>query len=506
MGQDTRVLASPTTPFACLVEREQVSVLGGPSGLAPLAEVGLAAGSDVAVVGDHLAVLAPTGQLYVVDPRGDRGPVVVAELALAPASRLAATTTNHALVMIGDGSAVIEITNRGHTTCARLPPRVRLDRCAASGLPDQFLIACGDVIEEWSAISRAPVRRFHLDRPIAEGWIGGTPRHVWAVTDDELVAIKRDGTSRPSRIALPEPVALAVGDGLGAVAIIGATSRRAWIVRIGDRTITPLCEGPIGDLALGRDAAVILGDDGTPAQIPYGANKPLVIAVPRVRAIGRRDIEPPGDWRDELVAWMKRSAPPAQLPACTPVRDVAARLAIDARDIGVLFACYAARLCGHDGATFADLVEHTPGRWTEVLGRGSLRASGAFVWHGARVHLAPEVVALLDEHAPIHGHVYEGMHTRATVRRIVAPAGIDLDAIAAWAAPTLGALLVPNARGVREPSRFLLEARARDIAPLVAWRRAAWPHLDHAVVVVDDARVATELGPVALTWAIAAAA
>ncbi len=483
--------------FGCRIERDEITILDG---LAPVGEIGIPAGADVNWVGNQIAVLAPDGTLFVVDPSG---PTVTSEHVLAPESRIAAATEHHLLVTHRDGVSLVELGAR--TSVARVPVRLRPELCAASGHGEQFLIASGDVIEEWSASSRSPVRRFHLDRACEGGWLGGNARHVWFAAGDELLAIKRDGTAPPSRIALPEPIAFACGDA-SVVAIIGAESRRAWLVRIGDRSVMPLCDA-VAEVALGRDAALVLSETGSLEQI---ATRPTakvrdITPITRVPAANVATPEVREDWRDRLVAWMKAGAPKPQLPACPPILEVAARCAIDERDAGVLLACYGARLCGHDGATFADLVELTPGRWSEVLGHGTLGASGALIWHRSRVHLAPEVVAVLDGAAPIHCVLREGRANERLVR-VVAPSGIELDAIAEWVAPLVGAVLAPNARGLHAPARFLFEARVRGISPLVPWRRAAWPRLGRGVIVVDDPRVAPELGPIAATWAVAAAA
>lgn len=250
----SKVLASPTTPFACLVEPDQVVVVAGQT---RIAEIGVPADAEVALIGDHVAVLGPDGVLYVVDPLREAGPTVVAQLAVPAGSRIVAATTNHAILALPDGHAIVELLDRGGATFKRLPIRLELDACAPSGLPDRFLLAHGDVIEEWNAIARAPVRRYHLDRTIGAP-IGGTARHVWAIAGDALVVIRRAGHSPPTRIALPEPAAVAIADGTGAVAIVGAITRRAWLVRLAERAITPLCDGPIDELALERTAAWVI--------------------------------------------------------------------------------------------------------------------------------------------------------------------------------------------------------------------------------------------------------
>lgn len=537
------VVASPGTPFACVVEPYQIRVLELPS-LAPIAEIGIDPGTDVAVVGAYVGVLAASGRLYVVDPRANEGPSVVAELDVERGSRIVAASGNHLLIATSACDGIVEVSDNGKATLSRLPVRVKLGIAGPAGVPEQFVLANAGALEEWSAASRSPVRRFRLDRPINAGWVGASARHLWFVADserDHLIAIKRDGTAPPVRIPLPEPAARVVGDSSGVVAIIGEASRRAWLVRLGDRSVVPMHAGPVDDLALCHGSVLVLAPDSAPELVPLPTaatlpqpdraeqvrtqEVPHATLVPAPSARDQLDawkervadephrvvVEPRG-WRDELVAWMRQPARSlGDLPCRSPdpVRDVAGRLEIDDCDVAFLYAVYGARLCGNDGVSFADLVDLTAGRWDEALGRGKLRHSGAFVWRRARVYLAPEIAATLDELAPTYGTVVPSAIAARSRVRIVAPRGVPLEAIGAWAAPSLGSLLVPNPRGLCAPARFLLEAKVRGLAPLVPWLYPSWPvgvHPERAVVVVDDARISADLAPIGMVWPVSAAA
>ena len=47
----------------------------------------------------------------------------------------------------------------------------------------------------------------------------------------------------------------------------------------------------------------------------------------------------------------------------------------------------------------------------------------------------------------------------------------------------------------------MLEARARGVAPLIAWRRMQELPSEPAVIAIDDRAIALQLGvPIALTW------
>jgi len=211
-------------------------------------------------------------------------------------------------------------------------------------------------------------------------------------------------------------------------------------------------------------------------------------------------------WRDALGAWARASlrgsrGDPPHLAACT-LHDVGARLGFDEQDRYVLWLVYGARLCGLDVAPI-DLVHLCPNRWDDALGGGRLAALGVLEWRRNRVVLVPEVRAALDELAPLFGTVVPNA-TNATGRVAIVSAGEpDYAAIGKWAARELGALLVPNARGLQHPARLVLEARARKLAPLLPAHDTSLRATRDgpAVIVVDDPTTASKLElAVALTW------
>jgi hypothetical protein len=546
-ADDLRVLVSRDGALACLIEPRQILVTSLPT-LARLAEVGLAEDTDVAIAGDYLVALARSGTLHVVDPDAREGPEKVGELLLEAGSRILACSGEHVLVQVGSSGAAFVAVAR-QPTLWRLPSRTAVGAGGAAAAADHFILVVGGVLEEWSAVSRSPLRRFRLDKPVAARFVGGGARHVWFVAEadlDHVVALPLAGAGRPQQIELPEPATRVAGDPSGlSLAIVGERTGAVTLVQLAERTATALHAGRVGDIAwrgahtlvCTAESMIELVDIARPSA-GNGQREPLVEAVdPRVapalstherlaawkERVSRGEPEEQADlevvipgpsvvheapvvtvheWRDAIAAWTRRTLagsrgePP--LLAAGPLYDVGHRLEISAEDAPFLWLVYGARLCGLDGLAPADLVNATPGRWNEALGRGRLAATGAFAWRRARVHLVPEIAAALDELPPRWGTIAASAVVAERTAAVVVPPDVDLEEIGAWAAPHLGPLLVPSQRGLAHPHRLALEARARGLALLV---RAAEVPRQLAVIVVDDAAAAAALQlAVALTY------
>ncbi len=544
---ELRIVVSRDGALACLVEPRQILVTSLPT-LARLAEIGLAEDTDVAIVGEYLIALARSGTLHVVDPDARQGPEKVGELQLEAGSRILACSGEHLLVQLGGSGAGFVAVAR-QPTLWRLPSRTQVGAGGAAGAADHFILVVGGVLEEWSAVSRSPLRRFRLDKPVAARHVGGGARHVWYVAEADLehvVAVPLAGAGRPQSIELPEPAARVAGDASGAsLAVVGARTGAVTLVALAERTATALHAGRVGDIAwrgahtlvCTADSMIELVDIARPSAGNGQREESIEAVDPRVspamstherlaawkERVSRREPDEVADlevvipgpsvvhevpvvtvheWRDAIAAWTRRTLagsrgePP--LLAAGPLYDVGHRLDIPAEDAPFLWLVYGARLCGLDGLAPADLVNATPGRWNEALGRGRLAATGAFAWRRARVHLVPEVAAALDELPPRWGAIAPSAVVAERTVAVVAPAEVELAAIGAWAAPHLGPLLVPSPRGLWHPRRLALEARARGLALLV---RSADAPRQLAVVVVDDAAAAAALQlPVALTY------
>jgi hypothetical protein len=551
------VVVSRDGSFACVVDAAVVSVVGLPS-LERLAEVGVGEGSDIAVVRDRVIVLARDGVLHVVDPLGREGPEKVGELQLDPGSRILAVSGEHMIVALAASAGVVALS--GTPVLWRLPSRLAVGAAGPAVAPDHFILVVGGALEEWSAITRSPLRRFRLDKPVAARSVGGGARHVWFAPDSEpdtVVTIPLVGAAR-TQIALGEPASKIAVDPTGMfIAALGAQTGGLSIAGLGERATSTLHPGRIDSFAW-RGASSIVCTSGTVIELVDVARGGAAASAPvstngeredtseapleRTMSTGerlaawkdraaRRDLDAPSDeievvttratdysgesvpiheWRDVIANWTRRQLagsrgePP--LLAAGPLYDVGLRLGIAAENSPFLWMIYGARLCGIDGVPPVELVPLTAQRWEEALGRGKLAVTGAFAWRRSRVHLVPEIVAALDEVAPLFGTVAPAAVpprvTDGTVA-LVAPANIELGAIAAWAAPHVGSLLVPNARGLRAPGRLMLEARARGLVPLLPAQRLPRHEVptQPAAIVVEAAAAAIELRvPIALSW------
>lgn len=550
---DMRVVVSTDGQLACLVEPSQILVTSLPT-LARLAEIGIAEGTDVAIVGEHIIALAGTGMLHVVDPDAADGPEKVGELQLEAGSRILATSGDYALVSLGSGAGFVTVGR--HPSLWRLPSRSAVTAAGPAATPDHFILVVGGVLEEWSATSRSPLKRFRIEKPVVARHCGGAARHVWFVPEaerDSVVALATASGGRPTRVELPEPAARVACDPSGLMlAVVGARTGGVTLVTLGDRSATSIHGGRVGDIAwrspqtllcttdsmieivdVGRGgSSEEVADEPEPAEEPAPAK--VMTTAERLAAwkdrVSRREPAPTNgqsddaietivanevsydrevvsthEWRDAVAVWTRRvlggarSEPP--LLAAGPLYDVGGRLGIAADDAPFLWLVYGARLCGLDGVAPVELAALTTRRWEEALGRGKLAATGAFVWRRTRVMLSPEVCAALDELPPLCGTAIASVAVPERSVAIVAPAQVDLAALGQWAAPQLGPLLVPNVRGQRAPHRHVLEARIRGLQPLLAWQRVHDLPDVTSVVVVEDPALADVLQlPVVATY------
>ena len=543
------VVVSRDGSFACVVDSAVVNVVGLPS-LDRLAEIGIAEGSELAIVGDRALVLAKDGVLHIVDPLAREGPEKVGELALDPGSRILAASGDHLIVALAAGAGIVSLANA--PALSRLPSRLAISAAGAALAPDHFLLAVGGVLEEWSAITRSPLRRFRLEKPVTARAVGMGARHVWfwSESDPEVVTIPLDSAARPAVIALGERASKVAVDPTGTlVAALGAESGAIAVAGLGEKSTTLLHPGKMDNFAwrgsgtlvcaqgtaielvdVARGAATSSPTNGQHEEDPVAPLERTLSTAERLAQWKERaarkdaDVMPPPveidttrpaqydgetvavhEWRDVIANWTRRTLagsrgePP--LLAAGPLYDVGLRLGIPAEDAPFLWLVYGARLCGIDGVPPVELVALTSRRWEEALGRGKLALSGAFSWRRSRVHLVPEIMAALDETAPRFGTIATSAASPDRTVALVAPAEVELGAIAAWAAPTVGSMLVPNARGLRAPHRLLLEARARGLVPLLPRQQIRELPAQPAAIVVQQPAAAAELRvPIALSW------
>ncbi len=243
-----------------------------------------------------------------------------------------------------------------------------------------------------------------------------------------------------------------------------------------------------------------------PPEAPRETTPPL---PPRPTA---RTLDPrrphPGGWRGELAAWAKsiqagvyRDAPAVESGI---LGDTVLRLGLSHATRDTLALLYGAYLAGSAPVSPLELAGALGWDWNEALGTGSVAESGLVRWRDGALDLYREVIAVLDERPPLHGAIVPATASTESAVAIVVPAAIDPVVIGAWAAPTIGALLVANARGQRHPRAFVREARVRGVMPLVRWTDLAEvlrvpPQM--GAVIVDTATAAASLDlPVAATW------
>jgi len=236
---------------------------------------------------------------------------------------------------------------------------------------------------------------------------------------------------------------------------------------------------------------------------------PAEIARPPVaRVIHDPRRSHPGGWRAELAAWARALQggslrdPPAIDRGI--LDQTTQRLGLSDPTRAALALLYGAYLGGSAPVSANDLAAALGWNWTEALGTGEVAESGFVRWRDGKIDLYREVIAVLDERLPLHGTIVPATVSTDSAVAIVVPAAIDPVQIGAWAAPTIGALLVANARGQRHPRAFVREARVRGVMPLVRWTDLAGvlrvpPQM--GAVIVDTATTAASLDlPVAATW------
>lgn len=237
---------------------------------------------------------------------------------------------------------------------------------------------------------------------------------------------------------------------------------------------------------------------------------PAEIARPPVARVTDDHRRPrPGGWRAELAAWARALQAGSQRDAPAIERGIldqtAQRLNLSDPARDALALLYGAYLAGSAPVSAYDLAAAALGwNWAEALGAGVIAESGLVRWRDGKIDLHREVLAVLDERPPLHGTIVPASVSTDSAVAIVVPAAIDPVLIGAWAAPTIGALLVANARGQRHPRAFVREARVRGVMPLVRWTDLAGvlrvpPQM--GAVIVDTATTAASLDlPVAATW------
>ena len=235
-----------------------------------------------------------------------------------------------------------------------------------------------------------------------------------------------------------------------------------------------------------------------------------VAAAPRQVERAPHDVRRvhPGGWRAELASWARaiKAGSHRDPPAIDRgiLDETVERLRLASTVGHALALLYGAYLAGAGTVTPIDLASVLGWDWKEALGTGAVADSGLVRWRDERISLYREAIAVLDERPPIHGVIVPAAVSTESAVAIVVPAAIDPVRIGAWAAPTIGALLVANERGQRSPRSFVREARIRGVMPLVRWTELAAvlrvpPQM--GAVIVDTATTAASLDlPVAATW------
>jgi len=216
----------------------------------------------------------------------------------------------------------------------------------------------------------------------------------------------------------------------------------------------------------------------------------------------------PGGWRSEIASWARSICARSYRAAPTFDREILdeliARLELDdgLRDAVILL--YGAYLNGLPGVAPIDVAAVLNWVWDEAIGDGRLARSGIVHWRRGLITLVPEAISALDGRPPCTGTIVGFAGTAVTGGAIVAPNGVDVLQLGTWAAPVVGALLVPNRLGEQAPHRFVLEARIRGLVPLVPWTRFCEvlkvPPRSAAVLVEHAAAAAGLDLPVVATW------
>lgn len=566
-ASEPRVAVSADGRLIAHVESDKISLVDGASldvvgeiGVDPEAE-----GCDVALTGEptRLVVLsryAGSARLHLIDPAG---PSALGELALRAATRLVAASGDHVWLGGPGGVAVVDVARR-EPTLVPLPLRGAV--AAVGAFADgRFVVSTGGLLEEWDPVRRAPARRFRLARPTAARFVGGGARQVWMVPaeGDRIELIPLAGHAPPTKVELPEPPARIAADaGHDRLVVLGARTGTGYLVELGGRGAPVALESVSGsDVAWldGGALAVVDAVSGLGVVTLGGGPRPTVSERPaadrpaverpapprpapatptaperaapprpvprpappttsadpaqgeRARVPVPRDVGPLAGatttWRDELATWARavRAGARAEVPALRdgPAVLVAERLGLQGWSAHALWLAYGARLGGVDELAATELLAVIGRRWDEALGRGQLATSGALRWRRGRIALRGEVARALDERAPRGTLLTSEVPLTDHAIAVVAEDDADLDALAAWAAPQLGPLLVPDARGRRRPGHHRLEARVRGALAVQRWSPAGDDPRPAplALLVVDDPATARAADvPVLGTW------
>ena len=231
------------------------------------------------------------------------------------------------------------------------------------------------------------------------------------------------------------------------------------------------------------------------------ADEDTVDEVAGWRTASRDDV---GGWRAELARWAQSTSAHRTRPAADGLDAIATRLGLTDKTRHALALLYGAYL-GGARITRLDLANALEWDWKEALGGAALAATDLVRWRDSDIRLRRELLAALDDRPPLHGSIAPAMAAAAMgAVAIVAPAEIDPARVGAWAAPSVGALLVPDERGRRNGRAFVREARIRGLTPLVRWADFAdvlrVPPQPGAVVVEHPTTAASLQLPVVATW------
>ncbi|MBK9035010.1 MAG: hypothetical protein IPL61_27730 [Myxococcales bacterium] len=553
-----RLLISPDGSVLARVAGDHIDLINATTLVAD-SEVGIDPGAsecDVALLAApvRLVVVARhdgTTRVHTVDPHG---PTAVGELTVRAVMYLAAGSGDHLWLTGPTGSAVVNVA-RKDLAMWPLPLRTPI-HCAGAFSGGRFVASTAGLIEEWDPISRAPVRRFRLNKPAPLRFVGGGTRQVWMVPATEgprVEVIPLVNHGQPARVELPEPAARVVADGASETLLIIGASGAAWTLDLSGRSpLTPLdlvlddgCWLPSGKGVVvavrggglevvplaGRADVVDAPPVATSRAVRLDAAVPVPVvdavtasgnvadrltawrervraAAPRAEASGATWVAPiaPPSWRDHVAAWTRSvmsgtGGEPPTLADC-PLAEVGRRFALPDDLAVALTLLYGAHLCGHDGVAAVELAGVVRSRWDEALGRGTLAALGVARWRRGRVRLRRALADALDELPPRLGTVVDSEATPPTsALAIVADDDVDLLELGTWLAPQLGPLLVPNDRGRARPARYLVEARARGAWPFIIAADPADPIPPAAIVLVPDDDTARLLGvPIIARW------
>jgi hypothetical protein len=555
-----RLLIAPDGSLLARVVGDHVDLINGTTLVAD-SEVGIdptATDSDVALGGAPLRLVVVARhdgitRVHAVDPRG---PTATGELTVRATMRVAAAAGDHLWLTGPSGSAVLDVV-RKELVMWPLPLRTPVHG-AGSFAGTRFVVSTAGMLEEWDPITRAPVRRFRLGKPAPARWVGGGARQVWMVAanePDRIDVIPLVNHGQPPRIDLPEPIASVAGEPSGEQLVVVGDSGTAWIVDLSGRTPVMPLEGLVVDAAgwfggLANVAVALRGGGvqivpvagrlpegqpppmrsrpvAAPAAASRAAVPPIAVsdpnvadrltawrermraATPHADASGPTFVAPPSPpgWRDHVAAWARALAsgtasdPPALEPGL--LTAVATRFALTDELADALTLLYGAHLCGQDGVAVVELAAIVHRRWDEALGRGVLAGRGVARWRRGRARLARPVADVLDEVAPRLGTLIasDAVLPTGPLAVLCEDDDVELADLAAALAPQLGPLFVPTPRGRAKPTAFMVEARARGAAPIVAWRIARADLPPTAVVLVPDDAAARDLrAPVIERW------